>query len=136
VEIWCTRRVNLILEAQTAQPEFSEGKMADITGYVENIKQYTGEVHEGAVAGIVRHCGIALQSKDASLVSASDPAELERVRESFLVKKLGREESEADLDAAIAAVVGKMSAERNKSRVTVYYLLAEHFGQLTDFVKA
>jgi hypothetical protein len=124
------------LEAQTAQPEFSEGKMADITGYVENIKQYTGEVHEGAVQGIVRHCGIALQSKDASLVSASDPAELERVRESFLVKKLGREESEADLDAAIAAVVGKMSAERNKSRVTVYYLLAEHFGQLTDFVKA
>jgi hypothetical protein len=124
------------LEAQTAQPEFSEDKMADITGYVENIKQYTGEVHEGAVQGIVRHCGIALQSKDASLVSASDPAELARVRESFLVKKLSREESEADLDAAIAAVMGKMSAERNKSRVTVYYLLAEHFGQLTDFVKA
>jgi hypothetical protein len=102
-----------------------EGKMADITGYVENIKLYTGEVHEGAVKGIVSHCGIALQSKDASLV-----------RESFLVKKLGREESEADLDAAIAAVVGKMKDERNKSRVTVYYLLAEHFGQLTDFVKA
>jgi hypothetical protein len=40
------------------------------------------------------------------------------------------------LDAAIASVVGKMSAERNKSRVTVYYLLAEHFGQLGDFVKA
>ena len=77
-----------------------------------------------------------MQSKDASLVSASDPAELERVRESFLVKKLGREESEADLDAAIAAVVGKMKDERNKSRVTVYYLLAEHFGQLTNFVKA
>jgi Protein of unknown function (DUF2853) len=123
------------LEAQTAQPVSLEGKMADITGYIENIKQYTGEVHEGAVQGIVRHCGIALQSKDASLVSASDPAELERVRESFLVKKLGREESEADLDAAIAAVVGKMKDERNKSRVTVYYLLAEHFGQLTDFVK-
>jgi Protein of unknown function (DUF2853) len=124
------------LEAQTAQPDSLEGKMADITGYVEDIKQYTGEVHEDAVSGIVRHCGIALQSKDASLVAASDPAELERVRESFLVKKLGREESEADLDTAIAAVVGKMSAERNKSRVTVYYLLAEHFGQLTDFVKA
>ena len=128
---------NLDLETQTAPPASSmEGKMADITGYVENIKQYTAEVHEGAVQGIVSHCGIALQSKDASLVAASDPAELERVRESFLVKKLGREESEADLDAAIAAVVGKMSDERNKSRVTVYYLLAEHFGQLTDFVKA
>jgi hypothetical protein len=109
--------------------------MADISGYVENIKSYTDSVHEGAVQGIVRHLGIALQSKDASLVSASDPAELERVRESFLVKKLGREESEADLDAAVAAVMGKMSGERNKSRVTVYYLLAEHYCQLGDFVK-
>jgi hypothetical protein len=35
----------------------------------------------------------------------------------------------------IASVVGKMAAERTKSRVTVYYLLAEHYGQLADFVK-
>ena len=107
-----------------------------VKNIVKDLKTYLPNVHEDVVAGIVRHCGIALQSKDASLVSASDPAELERVRENFLVKKLGREESEADLDAAIAAVVSKMSAERNKSRVTVYYLLAEHFGQLGDFVRS
>jgi heptaprenylglyceryl phosphate synthase len=28
------------------------------------------------------------------------------------------------------AVVTKMKADRTKERVTVYYLLAEHFGQL------
>jgi predicted RNase H-like HicB family nuclease len=109
------------------------GKMADITWYVENIKLYTGEVHEGAVLGIVRHLGLALKSNDSSLIAASDPAELEQVRESFLVKKLGREESEAELDAAIASILNKMSTERRKSRATVYYLLAEHFGQLTAF---
>lgn len=107
--------------------------MANPADYIDNIKLYSGSVHEGAVAGIVKHLGIALQYNDSSLVSATDPAELERVREKFLKGKLGREESDAELDAAIASVVGKMSAERNKSRVTVYYLLAEHYGQLGDF---
>lgn len=107
--------------------------MADIKGYVENIKLYTAAVDEAAVAGVVKHCGIALQSKDASLVAASDPAELARVRESFCKKKLARTEDDAALDSAIGAVMTQMKAERNKSRVTVYYLLAEKFGQLGLF---
>jgi hypothetical protein len=101
--------------------------------YTGDIAKYTGSVHEGAVSGIVKHLGIALRSNDASLVSASDPSELERVREKFLKGKLGREESDEALDAAIKAVMEKMKGERNKSRVTVYYLLAEHYGQLGDF---
>ena len=36
------------------------------------------------MAGIIRHCGIALQSRDASLVSFTDKSELEGVRERFL----------------------------------------------------
>ena len=107
--------------------------MADITAYVENVKLYTATVDEAALAGVVRHCGIALQSKDASLVAASDPEELARVREGFLKKKLARTESDADLDVAINGVMTQMKAERNKGRVTVYYLLAEKFGQLGLF---
>ena len=107
--------------------------MADITGYVENIKHYTATVDEAAVAGVVRHCGIALQSKDASLVAATDPEELARVRESFCKKKLARTESDADLNTAIGVIMTQMKAEHNKSRVTVYYLLAEKFGQLGLF---
>ena len=101
--------------------------------YAANIKKYAAAVDEAAVSGIVKHLGIALRSKDASLVSCSDPSELERVRESFLKKKLGRSESDDQLDAVIADVCQKMSAERNKSRVTFYYLLAAHFNQLGDF---
>jgi hypothetical protein len=103
--------------------------------YDINIKKYANEFNEGAVAGVVRHCGIALQSRDASLVSCSDPEELKRVREGFLKKKLARTESDDDLDAAIKAICEKMSSDHNKSRVTFYYLLAEHFGQLDLFVK-
>ncbi len=101
--------------------------------YAANIKKYTAVADEAAINGIVKHLGIALRSKDASLVSCSDPSELKRVRESFLKKKLGRTESDDQLDAAIAEVCQKMSAEKRKSRVTFYYLLAARFNQLGEF---
>lgn len=101
--------------------------------YAADIKKYAAVADDAAINGIVKHLGIALQSRDASLVSCSDPSELERVRESFLKRKLGRTESDDQLDEVIADVCQKMSAERNKSRVTFYYLLAAHYNQLADF---
>ena len=109
--------------------------MADAEKYIEDIKRYTSQVNEEAVAGIVRHCGIALRNRDSSLVAGTDPEELKRVRESWLKKKLGLTESDADLDKAIHAVMEKMKGERAKGRVTVYYLLAEHFKKLDGLVK-
>ncbi len=101
--------------------------------YAADVKKYAAVADDAAINGIVKHLGIALQSRDASLVSCSDPSELERVRESFLKRKLGRTESDDQLDEVIADVCQKMSAERNKSRVTFYYLLAAHYNQLADF---
>ena len=51
------------------------------------------------IAGIVRHCGIALQKVDSSLVSFSDQAELDRVKKGFLTKKL--QVPEDQMDAAL-----------------------------------
>jgi hypothetical protein len=110
--------------------------MADAQQYIEDIKKYTSTVNEDAVAGIVRHCGIALRNRDSSLVAGTDPEELKRVRESWLKKKLALTESDADLDKAIKAVMDKMKGERAKGRVTVYYLLAEHYKKLDGLVKA
>ena len=109
--------------------------MADAQKYLEDIKKYTSAVNEEAVAGIVRHCGIALRNRDSSLVAGTDPEELKRVRESWLKKKLALTESDADLDKAIHAVMEKMKGDRAKSRVTVYYILAEHFNKLDGLVK-
>ena len=109
--------------------------MADTEKYIEDVKKYTSTVNEEAVAGIVRHCGIALRNRDSSLVAGTDPEELKRVRESWLKKKLALTESDADLDEAIHAVMEKMKGERAKGRVTVYYLLAEHFKKLDGLVK-
>ncbi len=103
--------------------------------YVADIKKYTSHVNEAAVAGIVRHLGIALRNRDSSLVASSDPEELKRVRDSWLKKKLGLSETDAELESAVKTVVDKMKADRMKERVTVYYLLAKHFNKLDVFAK-
>src|SRR5262245_22097006 len=98
-------------------------KMA-VVDYVFNVAEYDKECDEKCVAGIVKYCGIALQSKDASTVSCSDKGERDRVRDSFLKKKLALTAPDAELDKAVVEVCEKMKDERMKSRVTFYYLLA------------
>ena len=105
--------------------------MADVSKYVDDIKKYTSSVDEDAVGKIVKHLGIALRNRDSALVSGSDPSELERVRESWLKKKLGLS-GDGELDAAIASVMDTMKDDRMKGRVTVYYLLAAHFNKLSS----
>ena len=96
-----------------------------------DVKKYVSNPNATAIAGIVRYCGIALQKRDSSLVSFNDREEMDRVRSNFLKKKLGLTNSDAELDAAIKAVSEKMKSDHTKNRVTVYYLLAEHFGKLS-----
>ncbi|MEM7767542.1 MAG: DUF2853 family protein [Pseudomonadota bacterium] len=105
--------------------------MADASKYEENVKKYASGYNQKAAEKIVGHLGIALRNRDSSLVSCSDTGELDRVREKWLRGKLGLAHSTPDLDAAILAICDKMKPESNtKSRVTFYYLLAEHFGKL------
>jgi hypothetical protein len=101
--------------------------------WAADVKKYVSNPDDAAIMGIVRHCGIALQSRDGSLVAMTDPSECDRVRDSFLKKKLGLTGSNSELDAAVAAVGERMKGDRDKSRVAVYYLLAEKFGKLAIF---
>lgn len=100
----------------------------------ENVRKYVTQPDDKAIDGIVRHCGIALQSRDGALVAFSDKEEVARLRESFLKRKLGLTRPDTELDQAIAAVAEQMKGDRAKDRVTVYYLLADHFGKLQDLI--
>jgi hypothetical protein len=101
--------------------------------WATDVKEYASSADEKAIAGIVRYCGIALRSRDSSLVSLTGKEEVARVRENFPKKKLGLTNSELELDQAITVVADEMKGDRTKNRVTVYYLLAEHFGKLSTF---
>lgn len=76
---------------------------------------------------VVIGCGPSIYNKDAETVAGSDKAELETVKNNFLIKKLGLADS-ADLDQAIESVMEKYGkSNRNKYRAVVYYMLAKHF---------
>jgi len=105
--------------------------MAEVD-YTTDIKKYTSSVEQKAVDGIVRFLGIALKSRDASHVACSSNSELERVRESFLKRKLKLTEDDAAMDGRIQAVCEAMKADTSKHRVTFYYLLAERAGKLGE----
>lgn len=99
--------------------------LADVTKYARK------PINEAAVTGLAKTYRLVLSKPDTKYVACSDKLELDRVRENFLKKKLGL--TGDDLDTAIKSVCTTMKASRAKSRLTFYYLLAEHYEKLGTF---
>lgn len=72
-------------------------------------------------------CGPSIYNDDSATVAGTQQAELDTVKNNFLIKKLGLVDG-LELDAAIDAVMEKYGrSNKNKYRVVVYYLLTVHF---------
>ncbi|MEM7799665.1 MAG: DUF2853 family protein [Chloroflexota bacterium] len=101
-----------------------------ITKYAADIKEKCGmEPDMDLLRKVTIGCGPSIYNKDSSTVSGSDKAELDRVKQNFLIKKLGLADGPA-LDSGINAVLetyGK--SNRTKHRAVVYYLLTKHFSK-------
>ena len=101
-----------------------------IAKYASDLKDKCGMTPDmDLLTKITIGCGPSIYNADASTVSGTDKSELETVKKSFLMKKLGLAD-DANLDTAIASVMetyGK--SNRNKHRPVVYYMLAKHFGK-------
>jgi Protein of unknown function (DUF2853) len=100
-----------------------------MTDHLADVKKYDAGASAEAVDKIVKHLGIALHSRDASLVSCTDPKELARVKESWIGKKLGVTD-DAKAEAVVEKVCKTMAADNSKHRVTFYYLVAKELGKL------
>jgi hypothetical protein len=103
----------------------------------ELISKYTADLQEkcGVTADadllrkVVIGCGPSIYNADASTVSGSDQAELDTVKNNFLIKKLGLSNSPA-LDEALDKVMEQYGrSNRSKYRAVVYYLLTKHFNK-------
>ena len=102
--------------------------MAD---YLADVQRYDAGADAAVVDKIVKHLGIALRSsRDAALVSCSDSSELDRVVEKWCMKKFGADKPASD--AAVKAVCETMKGDRQKGRVTFYYLCAKELGKLGE----
>lgn len=99
--------------------------------HLADIKKYASTVDDTVVANMEKTYRLVLSRPDSAMVSEGDTGELKAVRENFVKKKLGVSESDEAIDKAVMDVVKKIPG-RN-SRLTVYYLLAEHYGKLDMF---
>ena len=99
-----------------------------MSDYAADIAKYTSNINQAAVDAIVKYCGIALRNADLALVALADDKEIATVRDGFAAKKLGLAPDAAE--TALKSIAEKMKGNNRKSRVTVYYLLAEATGTL------
>ena len=100
-----------------------------IETYKEQVAELGLGISEELLTAVDKGLGPSIYNADSSKVSSSDPEELARVKNNFLIGKLGLADSPA-LDAAIDEVVEKLgSSNRNKYRVVVYALLVIKFGK-------
>ncbi|GAA3029381.1 DUF2853 family protein [Microbacterium dextranolyticum] len=104
-----------------------------MTDWAADVKIYRPDADDAAIEGLLKTYRLVMTNRDSAYVAFSDPTELATVKTSFLQKKLGLTDSNEVLDAALAEVGETLKADRTKSRITVYYLLAEKFGKLDLF---
>ena len=101
-----------------------------VAKYAEDLKTKCKMVPDLALLEKVTiGCGPAIYSADAETLAASGPEELARVRQNFLIKKLGLKDDEKLTEALDAAIDIYGRSERNKYRAVVYYMLVKHFGK-------
>lgn len=101
-----------------------------VAKYAEDLKSKCGMVPDLALLEKVTiGCGPAIYSPDAEIVAATDAEELARIRQNFLVKKLGLPDDDKLAEAIGAAIDIYGRSERRKYRAVIYYMLVKHFGK-------
>lgn len=105
-----------------------------IAKYAADIQDKTGQAADmDLLTKVTIGCGPSIYNADSETVAASDPDELERVRTNYLVKKLGLTDGPELMDGIHAVVQKYGSANRNKYRAVVYYMLCQHFGKASVY---
>ncbi len=99
-----------------------------IAKYASDVKEKFGESPDmDLLTKVAVGLGPAIYNLDASKVSGSDEKELETVKNNYLVKKLGMKDEPQLMDAVKSVVEKYGSANKNKHRAVVYYMLCKHF---------
>lgn len=107
------------------------GKRDDlIAKYAEDLRNKCGmEPDMGLLTKVTIGCGPAIYNDDASTVAATQPEELETVKNNFLIKKLALSDGPELMEAINSVIDTYGRSERNKYRAVVYYMLTKHFGK-------
>jgi len=85
------------------------------------------KINDAKLDVIVNRLKLIVGNKDATLVSGTDPSELETVRKNFVVKHVGVDDKDKAM-AGINKVVSAMSQFKMKNRAAFYYMVQEELG--------
>ncbi len=106
-----------------------------VAKYKKDLEGLGIAVDETLLTAVTKGLGPSIYLADASLVSSSDPEELARVKNNFLIKKLGMADGPA-LGAAIDAAIEKYGkSNRNKHRAVLYYILVKNLKKESVYAK-
>ncbi|PCJ75148.1 MAG: hypothetical protein COA53_07490 [Rhodobacteraceae bacterium] len=98
--------------------------------YASDLKEKCGMTPDmDLLTKVTIGCGPSIYNADASTVAGSQAAELETVKNNFLIKKLGMSDSPALMEAIDEALTTYGKSNRNKYRAVVYYMLTKKFGK-------
>jgi hypothetical protein len=101
-----------------------------IAQYADDLRNKCGmEPDMDLLTKVTIGCGPSIYNADASTVAGSQAAELETVKNNFLMKKLGLSDGPELMDAINSVLTTYGQSNRNKYRAVVYYMLAKHFGK-------
>ncbi len=95
---------------------------------LEQLSSIGVSADEALLTAVAKGLGPSIYNQDSSLVAASDQEELDRVKNNFLIGKLGLSDG-PELDAAIGETVAALKGINRKLRVVFYYLLVKKFGK-------
>jgi Protein of unknown function (DUF2853) len=106
----------------------------------EAIETYQGSLSDlgikidaSLLTAVTKGLGPSIYNADSSKVSSADPEELARVKNNFLIGKLGLSDG-PELDDAISSVVEQLGASnRNKYRAVFYSLLVMKLGKESHY---
>ena len=101
-----------------------------IAQYADDLRSKCGMTPDMALlTKVTIGCGPSIYNADASTVAGSQRSELETVKNSFLVKKLGLADGPQLMDTINSVIDTYGRFERTKYRAVVYYMLVKHFGK-------
>ncbi len=107
------------------------GKRDDLIElYASDLKEKCGMTPDmDLLKKVTIGCGPSIYNADASTVAGSQKSELETVKNSFLIKKLGLKDGPELMDAIEDAIATYGKSNRNKYRAVMYYMLTKKFGK-------
>lgn len=111
------------------------GKLDDkVAKYTDDYNKKIGDKLDAKLLhAVTKGCGPTIYKPDAEKISARDPAEMERIKKNFLIKKLGLKDT-PKLDEGMEACVETYGrSNRAKYRAVYYYLLVKHFRKASAY---